>query len=115
MSSENKNENGSSNVTIGSLPTNGSEQVIANALTTFALQVPNTVQTTVRNGTMTIISTLLAVSVLMCSLSLYFYNSINRNVEDIHILYRKMDDRHQRLIQYAKDNDYRILSKEPRK
>lgn len=124
--SENTNRlsNGSTqNVTLGTTGSGtNSEQVVAEAIITFALQLPSVVQSSIRWGVVSITCIVLAVSVVANFLMYQKISEMNTTVESlrsdiqsIHEIYKKMDDRHQRLIQYAKEQDYRILTKESRK
>lgn len=109
-----KKENGTSHVNIGSMPSGSNEQVIAQALSTFALQLPSTIQASIRSSTLILCFLITSLMSIVCGVSIYFYFTIKSEVEDMHLIFRKMDDRHQRLIQYAKEQDYRILTKEAR-
>ena len=114
MSESNQLSNGTSTVNVGNLPNGNNDQVIAQALSTFALQLPSTIQSTVRNSTVLLCFLITILMSISCGVSIYSYFTLKNEVEEIHLIARKMDDRHQRLIQYAKEHDYRILTKEAR-
>lgn len=105
-------EHGTSQVHIGSLPSNSNEQVIAQALSTFALQVPNTVQSSLRSSSVTIIFLMVMSVLINVCVCLYFNYTSKKDFEACISMFNKIDERHKRMTQYAKEHDYRILTKE---
>lgn len=114
MSESNQLSNGTSTVNVGNMPNGSSEQVLANAVTTFALQLPTTVQGIIKSGILTIVVIQFVLSIIMCSVSLYTIFYVSEKANEMEEIYRKVDDRHQRMTQYAKEHDYKILTKEAR-
>lgn len=110
----NQAENGTSTVNIGNVPGNSNEQVIAQALSTFAIQLPTTIQTSIRNSMFVLCVAMFTLFIIIGGFIGYCNFVTMNETKEIHALYRKMDDRHKRIIQYAKEHDYRILTKEER-
>lgn len=125
----NQLENGSAKVNINTGEKgNGADNVIAEAIRTFALQLPNTIQSSIRWGVIIIVFLLLCVSLVSNFIMYQQLSTANSNIEvlqdnmkkfeqgfnELQTTYNKINDRHQRMTQYAKEHDYRILTKEER-